>query len=200
MGYSLKTQEDLVFGHCDRQGWDVVEHFVDPGKSAWQGVRPDFEKARDFMSCTDTDYWVAGYVDRLFRNSHEFCHVDEQMKDEGWYLSIVQMGGNVIDTRDPMGWYWLYNLVGQAEFDSRLKSVRTTEGLAEAKRKGVSLGRRDKIDDLTLRRIKNLYSRGYNTGDIKHKFESEGLTTPTGSPVWSRGTIRGALDRMGMLA
>lgn len=115
------------------------------------------------------DGMVVWSLDRAYRSTVDAILEVEKLKDRGISLEILDMR---IDTASPQGML-LYSVVACfAEFERRVLSERTKEGLAAARARGTRLGRPPKLSpadlDEALRRIRD---RGCRLRDVAESFD-----------------------------
>ncbi|WP_223478901.1 recombinase family protein [Oricola indica] len=88
------------------------------------------------------DFFVIWDLDRAFRSAKDALVELDRLRERGIEIQIANLS---IDTATPYGML-LYTFVsGLAEFERRLLSQRTREGLAAARGRGVRLGRPPKM-------------------------------------------------------
>ena len=88
--------------------------------------------------CDEKATLVVGKLDRLGRSVVDVLNVFERLQECGASIKVLDMG---IDTSTPAGEMMLTVLAAFAQFERRMISQRTKDGLAAAKAKGVKLGR-----------------------------------------------------------
>lgn len=121
-----------------------VEH-----ASAVSPSRPVYEKA--VARLQRGDMLLVWDLDRAFRSVVDAILELEGLRERGVSLSIVNLQ---IDTTTPSGMLVYTVMSAFAEFERRLLSQRTKEGLSAARRRGKTLGRPRKLsgDDLVRAR------------------------------------------------
>lgn len=110
--------------------------FVDEGISATAKSRPALEQARQTLK--HGDIFVVWAIDRAFRSTLDaIVFLDSIDSDGVAFLSLTQN----IDTRTPEGRKWFIDTASWAEYERAMISRRTKLKMADAKRRGVILGR-----------------------------------------------------------
>lgn len=107
--------------------------------------RPVFEAVLNKLTQGDT--LMVWDLDRAFRSTLDAIQIADALQKRGIALSIVNLQ---LDTRTPAGRLVYTVLSACAEFERRLISERTKEGLAAARRRGTRLGRPPKLDEEQL--------------------------------------------------
>ncbi|MEQ1953654.1 recombinase family protein [Mesorhizobium sp. CN2-181] len=120
------------------------EYFVET-LSAVSLKRPVYEKAIGLLG--PGDMLVIWDLDRAFRSAKDALNELDLLHKRGVAFTIASLS---IDTTTPEG-YFVYTIMsGLAEFERRMLSRRTKQGLAAARRRGVRLGRPPKLTDVQL--------------------------------------------------
>lgn len=143
---------------CERIYRDAV--------SAVGKYRPGFERALQRLRPGDT--LVIWKLDRAFRSTIDALVTWSMLKEKGIQLQVVTLG-IVSDT--PEGRYFFRGLASAAEFERDLISVRTVEGMAAAKRRGIHVGRPLKLGSEEISRIHKLSDDGVTQKDLAEMFQ-----------------------------
>lgn len=114
--------------------------------SAVADDRPVFESVLSRL--TPGDSFVVMDLDRAFRSSIDAILTAEHLRQMGVAFRILSMA---IDTSTPEGELYYTMIAGFAQFERRIISRRTREGLDAARARGVTLGRRPKLTDAEIR-------------------------------------------------
>jgi DNA invertase Pin-like site-specific DNA recombinase len=77
-----------------------------------------------------------------------------------------------------------------AQFERRMISQRTKEGLAAAKRKGKHIGRPRLATSAVVRRIVEARETGASFGAIARTLTDEDVLSPSGCRVWQASSVR----------
>lgn len=130
-------QIDGLLPHCDEMHVEFV--------SAASRSRPVFERVVTGLKAGDT--LVVWDIDRAFRSSFDALDVERSLRARGVTFQIVKVA---MDTATAEGEFVFTMLSALAQFERRLLSRRTKEGLAAARRRGARLGRPPKLNDVQL--------------------------------------------------
>jgi site-specific DNA recombinase len=80
--FSLPNQEKDCKALCARQGWSVLDVFVDPGASARSSDREEFQRMLQFCKDKRVDFAVVSDLSRFARNSadqgHAICDLNKR--------------------------------------------------------------------------------------------------------------------------
>ena len=90
-----------------------------------------------------------------------------------------------MDTSTPGGELVANVLMAVAQWERRVISQRTRDGLATAKRRGVRLGQPSKLPPATRAYIGRLRAEGRTLKQIAATLTGEDVRTAAGSEVWS---------------
>ncbi len=123
-----------------RQGWTVVEEFIDNGISGANGrdKRPAFDAMCKGAVRREFDLIAAWSVDRLGRSLQHLVGFLDEIHAKNIDLYLHQQG---IDTTTPAG-KAMFQMCGVfAEFEHSMIQERVKAGLARARAKGKTLGR-----------------------------------------------------------
>ncbi len=113
--------------------------------------RPVYESVIGGLERGDT--FVVLSLDRAFRSTIDAIIEAERLRSRGIEFQIVNLK---VDTATPEGMF-VYTVIGAfAEFERRVLSQRTREGLAAARKRGKRLGRPPKLskDDIAAARFR----------------------------------------------
>ena len=152
IGYARVSTEDQ---HLDLQrdalkqaGCGVIYEEAVSGKSA---VRPELEQCRKALRSGDT--LVVWRLDRLGRSLHDLVQVVADLERSGISFESVT---ERIETGSAAGKLVFHVFAALAEFERNLIRERTHAGLAAARARGRSGGRKPKLGEKQLREIKAL--------------------------------------------
>lgn len=127
-------QVEALRAECDEIH---VEHI-----SAVADGRPVFEAALNSLGHGDS--FVVMDLDRAFRSAVDAILTAEHLRQTGVTFRILSMA---IDTSTPEGELYYTMIAGFAQFERRIISRRTREGLDAARARGVKLGRPPKLSE-----------------------------------------------------
>ena len=156
IGYArVSTTEQNTTSQVDalsQQGASKV--FVDT-YTGTKMSRPEFDKAMDYLR--EGDLLVVTRLDRLGRSTKDLLSIAEQLKVRGIGLKVLEQN---IDTSTAEGRLFFTIVSAFAEFEHSLIVSRTRDGLAAARARGRTGGRKPKLSEAQVREIKKLYSAG----------------------------------------
>lgn len=159
-----------------------TEIFVDEGISATAKSRPALEHARKSLKLGDI--FVVWAIDRAFRSTLDAIIFLDSIDSNGVaFLSLTQN----IDTRTPEGRKWFIDTASWAEYERAMISRRTKLKMADAKRRGIILGRPHL---LTPKLIHHAFARIEEGG--------ENITSSAKQLGVSRITLTRAFKRLGL--
>jgi len=133
-GQKVDRQLTQLYEICDRV---YEEH----GVSAVARSRPVYEQAIADLEPGGT--FVVTAVDRVYRSSVDALTELDKLQARGIHFRSLTLN---LDTRTPDGRLFYTIVSAMAEWERRIISERTKQGLAVARRKGKRLGRPRKLD------------------------------------------------------
>lgn len=104
------------------------------------GNRMELARALDFVR--DGDTLVVAKIDRLARSTIHLWEIVRQLDGKGVALRVLNLGGEMVDTRSATGRLILTIFAGFAQFEREMMLERQREGIAKAKSEGKYLGRK----------------------------------------------------------
>ena len=113
--------------------------------SAVAAQRPVFEQVLSTLRAGDT--LLVWDLDRAFRSTIDAVMTAETLRARGVQLKIVSLN---IDTATPEGELYYTIIAAYAQFERRMLSRRTREGMQAAKMRGTKLGPRYALDEETI--------------------------------------------------
>jgi DNA invertase Pin-like site-specific DNA recombinase len=157
-GQSTERQRAELEEVATRAGWQVVAVYEDAGISGAKGrdKRPQLDAMLHAVTRREVDIVAAWSVDRLGRSLQDLIALLAELQASGCGLYLHQQG---VDTTTPAGKAMFQMLGVFAEFERSMIRDRVLSGLARAKAKGVTLGRR-KGGAAMERRIRTLRADG----------------------------------------
>ena len=165
-------QVEALKAECDELH---IEHV-----SAVADARPVFDQVMGHLRPGDT--FVVMDLDRAFRSSIDAILTAEHLRHQDVTFRILSMA---IDTSTPEGELYYTMIAGFAQFERRIISRRTKEGLDAARARGVVLGRRPKLTDHQIRKAHAKLA----ASPCAHVAESLGV---------SRQTLQRGFKRLGL--
>lgn len=149
----------------NRNGWDLLDTYIDDGISGSKGrdKRPEFDRLCKDMIRRKFDRVLVWDVSRLGRSLQHLVEFLNDVQSVGCDLYIHQSG---LDTSTPSG-RMMFQMVGVfSEFERSMISERVKLGLQRVVSKGGKLGRRRTVTDEVVDRIKDLRHIGKSLSQI----------------------------------
>ena len=182
-GHSLGAQREAIRlrypGSADTDGITYVEDIA----SASTLERPGLGDLLDRI--TEGDTLVVAKLDRISRSVIDWCGLVERANDEGWTLVALDFN---LDTGSVTGRFVATIMMAFSEMERELISERTKAGLAEARRKGVRLGRPSSVSEETRVVIADLRAAGLTQTEIATSLDALGHTAPEGGQ-WTQQAV-----------
>jgi DNA invertase Pin-like site-specific DNA recombinase len=122
------------------------------------------------------DVVVVTKLDRLARSSRDLHNIVHELETRS--CGFVSLGESWCDTTTEVGKLMLTIMGGIAEFERSLIQKRCEEGIARAKRKGVTFGRKRKLDQEMVRVAAARYAKGETMAALAREYE---VSEPT---IW----------------
>ncbi len=104
------------------------------------GERDRLRQALEFVREGDT--LVITKIDRLARSTIHLWEIVRDLDAKGVGLRVLNLGGEVVDTKSATGRLILTIFAGFAQFEREMMLERQREGIAKAKAEGKYLGRK----------------------------------------------------------
>jgi DNA invertase Pin-like site-specific DNA recombinase len=133
---SPETQRQIIEDYARRLGRSVDHFFIDPAVS---GKKPVFERdaGKEMMTrLKKGDSVIVALLDRLSRSFVGFARILEFWLKNKITMHLCDMPGGVFDPDNPMSETLIGMLIVFANYERRLISVRTREGLQARKQRG----------------------------------------------------------------
>lgn len=146
--------EDLAKAGCEKVYQERISSVA---------PRAQLEAALDF--CREGDTLVVTKLDRLARSNNHLWEIVRTLDAKGVGLRVLNLGGDVVDTKGATGRLILNIFSSFAQFEREMMLERQRDGIAKAKEKGLYKGRRPtaalKADD-----ARKLHAEGKNPSEI----------------------------------
>ncbi len=182
-GLGMAAQRSSIEREAEFRKWSSVEYHEDAGKSGASLERPALAALLDVIS--KGDVLVVSKLDRLSRSVIDTYLLLQRAQTEGWSVIILDLG---LDLATPMGKAMAGMVAVFAELERDMGSQRTKEGLAEAKAKGVRLGRPSRLPEEVREGIAFRHEHGLSAQRIANELNE--LSIPTaGGGKWSRQQV-----------
>jgi DNA invertase Pin-like site-specific DNA recombinase len=190
-GHSLDAQRAVVTAEAERRGW-AMEWVADPGKSG-KRINPALRDALTRLAVGRADALIVAKMDRLARSVSHAADIMQLAEHQGWDLVMCDLA---IDLSTPQGEAMANMLATFAQFERRMISTRTKEGLAAAKAKGVRLGAPVLVPPrLAERIVAEREQHDMSFGAIARALTADGELSPAGRPDWQASTVRRIYER-----
>jgi DNA invertase Pin-like site-specific DNA recombinase len=136
--------------------------FTDQGVSGKHASRPEFDKCLAYLR--DGDVFVITRLSRAMRSLKQLLELAEELRARGVGLVVLKQQ---IDTTTPQGRLVFHIFGALDEFQRELIVEGTHEGLAAARARGRTGGRKPKLTDSQVRHARKLYADGeHKVADI----------------------------------
>ena len=148
-----------------RNGWELVQTYVDEGISGTKGrdKRPEFDRLCKDMVRRKFNRILVWDISRLGRSLQHLVEFLNEVQSVNCHLYIHQSG---LDTSTPSG-RMMFQMVGVfSEFERSMISERVKLGLTRVRSKGTKLGRPTKIDEETKVKIWSLIDTGKSLSEV----------------------------------
>ena len=192
-GAGLEAQRRAIRREAKHREWRLIDIYEDVASGRSMKRRPGLDAAVASLSADEGDLLVVSKLDRLSRSVSDFARfMEERARLNGWELVVLDLG---VDTSTPTGEMFANMMVTLAQWERRIIGERTKDGLAAKRAAGVRLGRPPVLASLTVRRIRNLRSRGHSFAEIARRLNADG--TPTAHPPsrWHAATVKKIVER-----
>lgn len=188
-GAGLRAQRTAIEAEAHRSNW-VLELTADEGLSAKNMNRPALTDALDRLDRGDADVLVASKLDRVSRSVADFARLLDRANAEGWRLVLLDSG---IDTSTPAGEFVANTLASAAQYERKLISQRTRDGLAAKRAAGVRLGRPSTLPGHVVERIVTEHAAGESLAAIARGLVNDAIPTARGGRTWYPSTVKAVL-------
>src|SRR6516162_5643653 len=131
---SIPSQRDLTRRFCEARGWAVTEEFVEPGASATDDRRPEFQRMLDLATSTERrfDVIVVHAFSRFYRNGAEMELTIRKLRKHGVdVVSVTQPTGD-----DPSQELMRQMIGIFDEYTSRENGKNVTRAMRESAKQG----------------------------------------------------------------
>ena len=184
-GNGLDAQRLTVTTEAERRGW-AVEVITDEGASG-KHVNAGLRDCLDQLATGRADALIVAKFDRLARSPRNAIDIIDAARDQGWDLVVCDLA---LDLSSPSGRAMANMLATFAEFERDMISVRTREGLAAAKARGVRIGRPRLAPASVVDRIVRDRDEGSSFDAIARNLATDHVLSPAGRPIWQASTVR----------
>jgi DNA invertase Pin-like site-specific DNA recombinase len=143
--------DELTAAGCDRI-------FIDRGVSGKHASRPELDKALAYLR--EGDVFVITRLSRAMRSLKHLIELAADLRERGIELVVLKQD---IDTTTPTGRLVFHILAAFDEFQRELIVEGTVEGLAAARARGRTGGRKSSLSASQIKHARQLYSDGKAT-------------------------------------
>ncbi|MEO1702349.1 MAG: recombinase family protein [Pseudomonadota bacterium] len=134
--------------------------------SAVAANRPVFDAVMDKLQPGDT--LIVWDLDRAFRSTVDAIVHEKRLRDAGIFFEIVTFN---LNTAEPAGEFAYQVMAAAAQYERRMISKRTKEGLEAAVKRGAVLGRRRKLSEhQIIKAHEKLASGSYSKAQLAAQF------------------------------
>ncbi|WP_299870693.1 recombinase family protein [uncultured Hoeflea sp.] len=123
--------------------------------SAIAAKRPIFDDVMDRLKPGDT--LIVWDLDRAFRSTVDAILQEARLREAGIHFEIVSLR---VNTAEPAGEFAYSVMAAAAQYERRMISKRTREGLAAAVKRGAVLGRKPKLSKTQIRNAQEKLASG----------------------------------------
>jgi DNA invertase Pin-like site-specific DNA recombinase len=196
-GQDPEVQLSALRAHARQRGWDIVEEFVDHGVSGTKERRPALDRLMKGAWAGRFQVVLVWRFDRFARSVKHLVTALDTFRALGvGFISLQEQ----LDTSTPIG-QTMFTIIGaMAQLEGDIIRERIRAGLAQARLRGVPLGRPRSL--VTADAATHLHRQGYTTGQIARKLRCSRSTVRrrlAAGPAAPVVADPGALDGEGTL-
>jgi DNA invertase Pin-like site-specific DNA recombinase len=147
----------------DLTTYGVDKLFIDHGVSGKHASRPELDKALAYLR--EGDVFVITRLSRAMRSLKHMIELAEDLRKRGIGLVVIKQS---IDTTTPQGRLVFHLLASIDEFQRELIVEGTNEGLAAARARGRTGGRKAKLGRRQIELVRLMYAETDETGKRRH--------------------------------
>ena len=165
LGQTSENQTLILNEITNRNGWDLIDTYIDDGISGSKGrdKRPEFDRMCKDMIRRKFNRILVWDISRLGRSLQHLVEFLNDVQSVDCNLYIHQSG---LDTSTPSG-RMMFQMVGVfSEFERSMISERVKLGLQRVVSKGGTLGRRKTVTDNMKSHIMELRKEGLSFSQI----------------------------------
>jgi site-specific DNA recombinase len=133
-GWSLDAQRDQCADLAAQRGWDLVQVFEEPGRSAKTDLRPAFQRMMSRAEAQQFDVIVVHKLDRFSRSLADVVKNVARLKEAG--VGLVSVSEPWLDTTTPQGEFMLYLFALLAQWDNENRARETSQGKQQRAKEG----------------------------------------------------------------
>jgi DNA invertase Pin-like site-specific DNA recombinase len=193
-GLGLAAQKAaLSAAAAQREGTILAHVAVEVASAAGMRKRPVLRTLLDDLDAGKFDGLIVSRLDRLARSVGDFAGMLDRADKHGWTLICLSPA---VDMGEPYGRMMAQVAASFAELERSLISIRTREGLEQARARGTFRpGAHHRFsDETTIARIMRMNAAGDSLHEIKRALEAEGVPTKYGGK-WTAKQVSRIIDR-----
>lgn len=187
--HGIDAQRTAIRLEAERRGWDVI-WLEDSGRSGKSLDRPAVREALAMLERGEAVALAVSKLDRLTRSVHDFSGLLSTASRQGWGLVMLDLG---VDTTTPAGKLVANVVAAVAEWERDMIALRTREGLAAARAKGVRLGAPSRQDPEVVAKVWALRENGATLQAIADDLNARSTPLPGGGARWHPASVRSIL-------
>ncbi len=158
VGQSLEVQQDKLNAYgCEKIYQEKISGTTQNRKQLQMAL--DYVRERDVLVITK--------LDRLARSTFHLTQIAERLKEKEVELVVLDQN---IDTSTPTGKLLFNMLASIAEFETEIRKERQLDGINKAKEKGVQFGRKAKLSDDLISKMKQERADGALIKDLMKNY------------------------------
>lgn len=202
-GYSLAQQVEALRAYAEAEGMEVVAEIVDSGHSGASLARPGLDRLRDLAAAGEVSVALSQDRDRFAREPALLYLLRRELAEHGTELRSLNDRGD----DSPEGELTDGILDQLARYERAKTAERTRRGRLRKAREGKIIRatkppfgfRFDETGDglmifppemIIVERIFGMAAEGLGVRAMQARLHMEGVTTPTGKPLWSYMVLR----------
>lgn len=132
-GYSISSQRQKLSAYAYSQGWEIVDYYVDEGKSAKDLDRPELKRMLDDIKQHKIDVVLVYRLDRITRSVMDLYKL---LGIFDKYKCKFKSATEVYDTTSATGRLFITLVASMAQWERETIAERVSMGMAEKVRKG----------------------------------------------------------------
>jgi len=209
--HSVDAQRDRINRWCQYQGVTIDQWYHDQAVSGGKHIakRPGGKALCEALQ--PGDRIIATQIDRLFRNLVDGATMDSKWSADRITMTLVDEGGDVIDTAKLTGWQTFIMRLFFAESERRATSERMLKIKDRLRADGAYLGgtvpygwtvldtgelKEVEEEQAIITTVRDMRDAGGTWRGIADALNQEGVPTRKGG-LWRHHTIRGIIKRAG---
>lgn len=186
-GAGLDAQRAAIETECARRGWELDRIATDVASGKSLSRRPELTKVMADLDIGNAGTLMAAKLDRLARSSLDFAGIMARAEARRWSVVCLDVA---VDTTTPSGELMATVVAAFAQYERRLISQRTRDGLAAKAAAGVRIGRPRTLGSAIRQRIVAEHAAGAGWTTIARGLNADGVPTAQGGATWYPATVR----------